>query len=216
MIPVSRDADQVLDKRRHMAGHRQDPCDSTETMSLTNARPDRGLQVHGNARKVTSSRGAQDSGACLPCSDAPHGKRRQGSDTPPTRSLRSKDDRLAAEAGGPTTCGISRRQDSGPQVGSGDGNWRGGRRPLNRLDLPEGTSNEKLTTISGVPTAAATHGYALMRSGSVSRKASVNTTKNDNMQNQLHHRQLRQSPAHSLIQLHAVFVKCGPGTALPR
>ena len=199
MIPVSRDADQVLDKGCRMAGHRQYPCGSTETMSLTNARPGRGLQVDGNPGDVTSSRGTQDSGVCLPCSDAPRGESRRGPDARPDGSLRSKDDRLVAEAGRPTTCGNSRRQDSGPQVGSDDGNWRGGRRPRSQFDPSKSKLENRLTAINGRPTTAATHSYALMRSGSGSRKASVNTTKNDNMQNQRHHRQLWQSPARALI-----------------
>ncbi len=189
MIPLSRDADQVLGKGRRMARIQQDPCCSVETIGPENARPCRGLQVRGNSRNVTSCRGAQVSGGCSPCRDAQPSEHRRGSDSLRDRSLRSKDDSLRMEAGWTTTFGDSRRQVSAPQMGCGDDDLPGWRRPLIQFDPSEDTPEERLTMINGKPIAVATHSHVLMRLGSVSRKDSVNTTKNDNMQNQLHHRQ---------------------------
>ncbi len=194
MIQVSRDADQVLGTGCRMAGIRQDPCCSVETIGPENARPGRRLQVCGNPKNVTSSRFAQVSGGCSPCRDAQPSEHSRGSDAPRDRSLRSKDDSFRVEASWTTTFGDSRRQDSGPQRDSGDDDSPGWRRPLIQCDPSEDTPEERLTMINGQAIAVAPHSRALMRSGSVSRKVSVSTTKNDNMQNQLHHLQFWRGP----------------------
>ncbi len=195
MIQVSRDADQVLGTGCRMAGIRQGPCCSVETIGPENARPSRRRQVRGNSRNVTSCRGAQISGGCSPCRSAAHGEQhRRGPDAPRDRSLRSKDDSLRMEAGWTTTFGDSRRQVSGPQMGSDDDDWPGWRRPQIQCDASEDNFGERLTMINGKPIAVATYSHVLMRLGSVSRKAPVNTTKNDNMQNRLYHRQFWRGP----------------------
>ena len=178
----------------NMAGVRQHPCFSVEAIEPESARPGRGLQVHDHPKNVTSRCGARVSGGCSPRLVAPPREHSRESDAPRNGAHRSKDDSSRMEAGWTTTFGDSRRQDSGPAMGSGDGTLPVcGQSPI-QLDLLQGTSEEILMTSSEVPVAVATDRRALMRLGSMSRKVSVITTKNDKMQNRLDHHQFRRGP----------------------
>ena len=204
MSQLSRDAGQVaglgatMANMAGMAGVRQYPCCSVEAIEPESARPGRGLQVHDHPRNVTFSGGAPVSGSCSPRRGPPPRERRRESDAPRNGAHRSKDDSSRMEAGWTTTFGDSRRQDSGPAMGSGDGDLPVCGRSLIQLDLLQDKSWEILMTSSELPVAVATDRGLLMRLGSVSRKVSVNTTRNDKMQNRLDHHQFRRGPCRFL------------------
>ncbi len=103
--------------------------------------------------------------------------------------LRTKDDSSAMEAGGTRTFGDMGRQDFGLKMGVADGALHGWRWWPVRSDPLEVELMGRLRMIRGQRVAGLTDVRMLMKSVGPGGKVAVDTTKNDNMQNRLHHRQ---------------------------
>ncbi len=100
-------------------------------------------------------------------------------------SLRSKADNLPAGRDRRTTFGNNRRQEFGGQDASCSGHRQARQRPVFIDHPPEDKCWKELAVITSHPAAGATHACRLMRSGASAGKSSVQTTKNDKLQNSL-------------------------------
>ncbi len=98
----------------------------------------------------------------------------------------SKDDSLAKVAGAATTFADSGRQDFDLRINGGWSVLPGWGLPAFYGHLSEEASVNSVMTRVGQLVSGATHVRQLMGSGLKGRKASVNTTKNDNIENRLY------------------------------
>ncbi len=179
MIQISSDANHILRLRmRRPTCCLRDGCCSVGALEAERVRPCRALEDIGDQDSIVPGRDAMDG--------TPNGG--WGQVDPRDRSWGSKDDSFPREASGATTYGDSGRQDLGVGRSPDEGVLRGGHwsaRPGMQTEIECG---ERFTLINRWMAAGSTNLRSPMRCGSRGRNVAVNTTKNDNMQNQLDHR----------------------------
>ena len=192
MIQVSRDANHIFRFRmRRSVGCMRVGCCSVGALETEHARPGRGFEDFDDKNSIVSDRHAMKG--------TPNDSWDLGN--PRDRSLGSKDDSFPREACRATTFGESGRQNLGVGRGLDDGILRG--TPSSAFPgIPTETEpDERVTMIHGGTAGGPSHPRSPMRCGSRGRKVAVNTTKNDNMQNQLDHRNFWGRDSHGVAEV---------------
>lgn len=183
MIQGSRDTNRVVGSGRCRTDVRGLRHHSVETIG-----PETRLQDRATRTNFTSNHSNQHSGHWPLHHSAAGGEHRLACVADLIGSSRYKDDNSTAEATRLTTIGDSGRQNLGPQSGDGERAVQAWSRSSSQRDGLEDTSIERLPTNSEQQAPTSTHARVLMRSREMLRKVSVDTTKNDNLRNRLHHR----------------------------